>query len=322
VLILAFAAACSRQHSILDPRTPSAGRAAAIGWLMFAVAGGVFALVISLLALALLRRRARPGEGVIPEEASGTRLVVLGGIALPTVVLLILSVLTVWALAREGDAPDLRVEAIGYQYWWEFRIPGPDGEPEVVTANELHLPIDRTVEIEVRSADVIHSFWVPELGGKRDLVPGHTNRLTWKIDTPGRYRGQCAEYCGLQHAQMAFFITAEPPGDFDAWLRTEAAPASAPSAAQQRDGLAAFLAQPCAGCHTIRGTGAHGTKGPDLTHLASRQTIGAGAAPNDTGHLGGWITNAQGVKPGSLMPPIPLSPQEELDILAYLQSLR
>ncbi|MEZ5410131.1 MAG: cytochrome c oxidase subunit II [Acidimicrobiales bacterium] len=317
---------------VLDPRTPGAEKVALLTWLMLAVAAIAFVMVLGLLALGLARRRRLP--------LGAERWVVGGGLVFPAVVILALSGLTVWALDADtppaGADPALTVNVIGHQYWWEIRYQPGGGSTvsgEVVTANELVLPVDQPVQLELTSDDVVHSFWVPELGPKRDLVPGRTNHLRFTIDQAGDLRGQCAEFCGAQHARMAFLVHAVPADEFETWLANEAAPAPVPTTDSQRAGMATFQQEACSSCHAIRGVvddpagllGADRNRvviGPDLTHLAARDTLAAVTVPNDRGHLGGWIADPQSTKPGSLMPAVPLDPEQLLSLLDYLQSLR
>jgi cytochrome c oxidase subunit 2 len=270
--------------------------------------------------------RGREDAGFPRSERSGVRWIVAGGVVFPTIVLTALLFPTLRSLAavspnRSDDAP-VTVEVIGRQWWWEVRY--LDAEPSRIaeTANELRIPVGERVRIELRAADVIHSFWVPGLQGKMDMIPGRTN-VTWlQADRPGIWRGQCAEYCGLQHAKMALVVVAEPPADFSRWLARQREPAAEPA---DSAGLAAretFLASGCVLCHAVRGTAAAANAGPDLTHIGSRLTLAAGELPNTAGHLAGWIANPQALKPGSRMPAVPLAARELHAIVSYLRSLR
>ncbi|HVM39426.1 MAG TPA: cytochrome c oxidase subunit II, partial [Acidimicrobiia bacterium] len=314
--------------SALNPAGPEAERIAWLWWLMLALAGVVFVIVMGSLALGILRRRPDRTQGgdPVPDTAEGDRLspgdrrfMVGGGVLLPGVILTALGFLTVGAVdAVVEEEGDLVVEVEGVQFWWDVVYPDFD----IRTANAVHIPTGRDVTLRLGSDDVIHSFWVPELAGKRDLVPGRTNTLVLRADEPGRYRGQCAEYCGLQHANMAFEVVALPPEAFEAWVADWQDVPSPPDTAAARLGRRVFETSACAGCHTVRGTAADGTLGPDLTDLATRRWIGAGAAPNDLGHLAGWVLDAQSIKPGALMPPVELDPAELDALLAYLATLR
>jgi cytochrome c oxidase subunit 2 len=220
--------------------------------------------------------------------------------------------------APAAGSTELTVEVTGHQWFWEVRYPGTDA----VTANEIHIPAATRVELVVRTADVIHSFWVPRLNRKIDMVPGRANRIVLFADRPGRYPGRCAEFCGLQHAHMQLVVVAEPEADFRRWLSRMAEPAEEPSGASASRGGRLFLAGACAGCHTIRGTEADGDVGPDLTHLQSRSMLAAGTIPNRPPDLRRWVRDPQHVKPGTRMPRLDLEERELDDLVAYLESLR
>jgi cytochrome c oxidase subunit 2 len=315
VAILVVLTSCSGNHAVLSAHGPDAARTEALSWFMIVLATVITLFVFALLVVGLF------GDGTVRERFfTDRRLVLGGGIVLPTVVLLLLSGLTVAALRSDPASAngDLAITVVGHQYWWEVHYPGAS----VVTANEIHVPVGREVRFTLESDDVIHSFWLPALGGKTDMIPGHVNHMTLRADTPGSYRGQCAEFCGLQHAHMAFLVVAQTPAAFRHWLQQQASPAAPPTGHDATAGRAAFLSQPCAGCHQVRGTTATSTVGPDLTHLASRSTIGALMVPNDTAHLQRWIVDAPAIKPGIHMPPVPLTPVQTRDIVAYLDQLR
>lgn len=283
-------------------------------WVLFGIAVVVCAVVIGLLLWALARRRK-----ATPSAGSHERFVFALGFIIPAVILagvFGLGLRDMTVLGTPASRPALTVQVIGHQWWWEVRYPGG-----VVTANEIHIPAGRTVRLELTTADVIHSFWVPQLMPKRDLMPHQTNKVWLNADHPGRYRGQCAEYCGLQHANMAFYVIAQPGSRFDSWLADQRRRARAPLNAEQRLGRQVFVTGTCATCHTIRGTTADGKLGPDLTHVGSRGTLAAGTIPNDVGHMSGWISNSQSIKPGNKMPPQPLTPKQLHAVVAYLQSL-
>ena len=217
-------------------------------------------------------------------------------------------------------APAVTLEITGHQWWWEARYVGADPSQTFVTANEIHIPVGRPVLVKLKGADVIHSFWIPALAGKTDTIPGRTN-LTWlQADRPGTYRGQCTEYCGLQHAHMAAFVIAEAPEAFEAWRQGQLRPAP-PAAPAAASGEALFVAR-CGSCHRVRGTGAGGRLGPDLTHLMSRATLAAGVVPNTPAGLAGWIANPQALKPGARMPASGLDGVELGQVTAYLGGLK
>jgi cytochrome c oxidase subunit 2 len=290
---------------------------------MLAAAAIVFAGAIALLWLGW-RRRGEPGLPWIGEsERFNTGLVVAFGMVIPAVVLSALFVGANLVVMRDTEPPSrsataMTIVAIGHQWWWEFRYP----ESGVVTANELHIPASTSVNLEARSADVIHSFWVPELNRKIDMVPGQRNRIELYAEHAGTYRGQCAEFCGLQHANMAFNVVAEPQSGFQSWLRQEQAPAEPPQGAEAVAGMRAFMEGACASCHTISGTEARGTVGPDLTHVASRATLAALTGPNRHGFLDQWISDPQSIKPGSKMPGLELTEAQFRSLVAYLSGLR
>ena len=312
-------AACSGPSpSALDPQGPGATRVARLWWLLFWISAAVFT-VVSLLVVAALARR-RGSRDILVRRGGGESLIVIGGVLIPAVVLTAVYVVGLRDL-RAFTVPartDLTVEVTGHDWWWEVRYP----DHGVVSANEIHLPVGRPVRLVLTSRDVIHSFWVPQLTVKTDLIPGHTNTTWIQASKPGTYRGQCAEYCGLQHAKMAILVVADPPDAFAHWLATEQQPAAAAADPLAARGRLALERNSCAACHTVRGTTAGGTLGPDLTHFGGRRTIGAGTLPNTRGNLGGWIVNSQTVKPGNRMPPQPLTPDELQALLAYLESLK
>jgi cytochrome c oxidase subunit 2 len=246
-------------------------------------------------------------------------------VVFPTVVLLGLFVYVMVVLAEvDRPAPEgaLTVEVIGRQFWWEVHYYDGSGEHLLETANEIHIPVGAPVRVRLRSADVIHSFWIPRLAGKLDMIPGRTNEFSISADSSGTYRGQCAEYCGLQHAKMSMLLIAQPPEDFERWVAAQAADAPLPADSTSRYGREVFLTTACAACHAIRGTPATGEIGPDLTHVASRRTLAALAIPNTRGHMGGWIVNPQSIKPGANMPAVPLDRGQFEAVLEYMMSLR
>jgi cytochrome c oxidase subunit 2 len=289
---------------------------------MFWVCTSVFLLVMGALAIAITRGRSGAAAGTT--SATITRHVSVA-IALSIVSLLGLlfaDVMTGRALASLASPGAVGIQITGYQWWWNIEYLDADPSLRVITANELHLPVGRPIYIKLRAADVIHSFWVPTLHGKTDLVPGREN-VTWlQVDRPGIYRGQCAEYCGVQHAHMALTVVAESSDQFEQWLKSQREPAPGPGSPEAVRGLEVVERGPCAMCHTIRGTHAGARLGPDLTHFATRSTIAAGTVPNTPGYLAGWIANPQHIKPGARMPPTGLSSSDLQAVLAYLGTLR
>lgn len=318
--------------SALDPAGPRADEVASLWDLFMGVASVVWVFVVGfLLAAAVVaqRRRARATEEPLTAAPVRSRRLiraVSAAGALTVATLLALRVGSVgWstALASLEDHPDaLRIEVTGHQWWWEIEYWPDDPRRLATTANELYIPVGTPVHLELASVDVVHSFWVPSLHDKEDVSPGRKRRTWLRADQPGVYRGQCGEYCGLEHAKMAITVIAVPPSEFEAWLARQRQPAAAPATGQQRRGQAVFLGGPCAQCHAISGTSAGGRLGPDLTHLASRSTLGAGIVPNTVRHLTGWIVAPSAIKPGVRMPSTVLAAEDLHALVAYLDALR
>jgi cytochrome c oxidase subunit 2 len=303
-------------QSALSPAGPAARD---IATLTSVLAVGAVVILLAVMALLLYSARREPGP------VSAGLWVIGGGLIFPLVVLATLFVYSTRVTDAVMAPPPpgaLRIEVEGRQWWWEIRYPAGGGAL-VVAANEIHVPMGAAIDLVVTSPDVIHGFWVPSLGGKIDMMPGRPARLAVRADRPGVYRGQCAEYCGTQHAQMALVVIVEPREAFEAWLREEAAPARAPADGAPARGLEVFMAQGCGGCHAVRGTDARGDLGPDLTHVASRRTLAAGSLPNDARALRAWLAAGSALKPGNRMPSYAHLDAEALDALtAYLAGLR
>ncbi len=386
-------AACGTPDSpnYMRPAGPAADAEATLGWWLTGISVAVVVLVTAVLLVAVFRRR--PDAGADGRERPSARRALAvdaaagaksGGQAaaathgdaqrhggdkgLPwiywgtaaTVVILVGAfvgtAVTLRAASRPPSTPTLTVDVTGHMWWWEAQYRDSLPEHTFATANELHIPVGRPVRVRLRTADVIHSFWVPQLAGKTDLIPGQQNEMWLQADHAGRFRGQCAEYCGMEHAKMALYVTADPPAEYERWAAGQRAsapslvpaaitsgatgratqpvgesmPATTPVAAGAspargdslaRAGQAVFIAN-CGACHAVRGSDALGRVGPDLTHVASRATIAGGVLPNTTGNLSGWVANAQTVKPGSRMPALPLPPGDLLAVVHYLQTLR
>jgi cytochrome c oxidase subunit 2 len=282
----------------------------------------VFVLVETLLLVALVRFRHREGRAA-PKPTHGHTALEIGWTLAPAVILVLVAVPTVRTIfATAGDAPPdaLKVEVIGHQWWWEYKYPNLG----VVTANEMHVPVGRPVQVSITSADVIHSFWAPALGGKRDAIPGHVTRIAFRADSVGEYSGQCAEFCGQSHADMGLRVVVDADSAFETWVKTEQGGPAAPAPASPAErGKAVYSRSACLACHAIQGV-SPGVIGPNLTHVGSRTTIAAGLFPNDSAHLARWIADAPASKPGSLMPRMqpPLSDADIAAIVAYLQSLK
>jgi cytochrome c oxidase subunit II len=291
---------------------------------MYLAAVVTFVLVTGALLWAVFRRRdsVEPSTDLRHER----QLTNAVGAATTLTVLVIFAVLILDGVvghASTGAPPDaLRVTVTGHQWWWEVVYPGHSADEVATTANEIHIPVGRPVVLELRSSDVIHSLWTPSLGPKRDLIPRRTNTLRLQADRAGVYRGQCAEFCGAQHAKMAFVVVAEPQARFAQWLATQRAARAPPADSVTQRGEQVFLGGSCPLCHAVSGTSAGGRLGPDLSHFASRQTIAAGTRPNTRGNLAGWIVDPQSMKPGTRMPPNQLSAADLHALTTYLESLR
>ena len=310
-------------QSVLDAAGIQAERIEALWWTMFWVTTIVTAIVFAVLGWAVLRSRRQD-----PHSPAGDRrlLVYVAGGTVATIAilfgLLFVTVITSRAIASEYDEQALQIEVTAYQWWWNVEYQHPEPEQRVRTANEIHIPVGRTVGVKLLASDVIHSFWVPALHGKMDAIPGHENTLWLRADRPGLYRGQCAEYCGVQHAHMAFVVIAEPPDVFERWIQAQRTTAAQPETEQEQRGLYLVQRSACVMCHTIRGTAAGGRMGPDLTHIASRGTILAATAERTPDNLHRLIRDPQQFKPGTRMPPMHFSDDDRAAIVAYLERLR
>ncbi|MET3782151.1 cytochrome c oxidase subunit 2 [Brevundimonas sp. 1080] len=310
---------------VLDPAGPFAGPIQTVAWVLFIMAAVVMVVVAAALGIALF------GPRKWKRRVGGERLIWIAGLVFPVVVLTGLLVYGLTTTARVADAPkpgEMRVRVTGEMWWWRVAYLDGQGREIVQDANEVHIPAGQPVVFELESADVIHSFWVPRLGGKTDMIPGRRNFMRLQADAPGTYGGQCAEYCGGPHALMGLVVVAHAPDDYVAWLARQSRPAVVVPSAQGPlalidQGRNVFAASGCAACHTIRGTEANGLAGPDLTHVGSRQTLGAGILPNNQGTMAGWISDSQSLKPGNRMPSYAvLSGQDVRAVAAYLESLK
>ena len=305
------------------PDGPVAAVMADLWWLMLALGTAVFVL-FGVLLWRGLRHDPGPGpdeDGDRAGDAGARRWLVGGGVVLPVVVIGIVFAATVAAMRATPTGEDtdgMVVDVTGHRWWWQVEYP----QHGITSANEIHVPTGQPVTFRLTSADVIHSFWIPALGGKMDLLPEDVNTLVLQADRPGRYDGDCAEFCGLQHARMGLTLVAHPPAEFERWVAAHADPATAPTRAAARRGQEVFMGADCARCHTIAGTAASGDEGPDLTHLASRLTLGAGVLENTPSNLRDWIRDPQAFKPGIEMPPFDLDEDRLDDLVTYLQGLR
>ena len=323
IAIVAALTACgacapSSAPSVLDPKGLGARRIEGLWWLMFWISVAVFAVVVAFLAVAFLRGHSKQPR--LSEARWGGPFVVVSGIVAPSLILagvFVVSLNDMMELSTPPQEPGLTIDVIGHDWWWEARY--EDGG--AVTANEIHIPTGEAVQLRLTTDDVIHSFWVPQLQAKTDLISGEVNNMWIQADEPGRYRGQCAEFCGLQHANMIFYIVADEPNEFESWLANEASEAAEPANAGASRGESVFLQSSCAGCHAVRGTEADSDLGPDLTHLAQRETIASGVLDNTRSELAQWIIDPQSAKPGAIMPPTELSSADLNALLDYLESL-
>ncbi len=325
------------QHdlSIFSPASPPAESIRILSVLVFVITGLIFLVVEGILIYLILRSRRRVVDDTKePPQLYGSMPIEIAWTAAPALIVFILTLVvarSLWEVRADipkprADSPALFVTAIGHQWWWEYRYETYDGNDlGFTTANELHVPasepgVARPVYLTLKSADVCHSFWVPRLAGKTDLIPGRVNAMWFQAEEKGLFLGQCAEYCGTQHAYMLLRVVVESPDDFTRWTEGQRAPAV--EAAGAAEGKAVFLSQSCVNCHRIRGTPANGTYAPDLTHLMSRDTLAAGMVPNTAEQLRRWIDDPQPVKPGCLMPAFGLAARERDLLLDYLRTLR
>lgn len=305
---------------VLDPAGPFAASITTLSWILFGMGVAVLGLVLVALWIALT------GSDKLRARIGGTKIVWIAGIALPVVVLTALLIygLTLTRTLRTPSAPsDLHVRVTGEMWWWRVDYLDPDGAVHMVDANEIHIPVGRTVTVELEASDVIHSFWVPRLSGKIDMIPGRRNRLRMQADEPGVYAGQCAEYCGGAHALMGFLVVAHAPEDYARWKAERERSAPQPSGELAMRGQQLFLDNGCGACHRIAGSPANGLAGPDLTYVGSRRSLGAGILPNNRGTMIGWIGDSQAIKPGNRMPAYSTLSGEELTAIAsYLETRR
>lgn len=317
-------------HNVQLPAGPQAAMLFDLWLAMLVVCAIVFVCVIGALAWGVWRAP-RATEKTVPDMASHARRELRGrryvgyGVAASTVLLfalLVASFLTDRAIARLPLVGAVHIELTAHQFWWEVRYDPHDPALTFATANEMHVPVGRPVLLTLRADDVIHSFWVPSLDGKKDLIPGHESTFAFRADKVGIYRGQCAEFCGYQHAHMTLYVIADEPAHYDRWIRSQRQPAAAPTTNEQRRGRELVLGSTCGMCHAIGGTEAQGNRAPDLTHVASRLTLGAGVMENDDASRIGWIADAQKIKPGVNMPPQAFKHDDLVAMSAYLGALQ
>ena len=312
-------------HSALHPAGIHAAQILKLGWLFLGVSGVVYLLVIGVLVVGLVRRRGAAAGGT-PLTGGERKSLLWVGIATGFTTIIVVGLAVSDFLTRrvlETDTGDpLNVRITGHQWWWDIEYEAPVPAERIHTANELHIPVGRPIRLELTSQDVIHSFWVPNLHGKRDLIPGRNTTITVVADRPGHYEGQCAEFCGFQHANMRITVDAESPDAFAAWKTAQLQSAREPTTDEQRRGREIFEHSQCVMCHAVQGTAAGGSIGPDLTHLASRRYIAAGALPNGKSSLEGWIADPPAHKPGTIMPSSAFAAADLAALTDYLASLR
>lgn len=323
---------CSGNQAALDPRGLQASRLSGLWWIFFTVTVVVYVAVMAVLLTSLFRRKhstAHDKPDVIPDNQRESRAgnVVKASVGI-TLVALFALMITSFRTGRAIDTlsntkPDIAIKVIGHQWWWEIQYED-DANPSnnITTANEIHVPVGQPVKVMLESNDVIHSLWMPNMHGKRDLIPIHPTTMYFQADTPGMYWGQCAEFCGYQHAKMRFWVVAEPQEQFDNWIAARRATPPEPADAVTSRGLEIFKTSVCAQCHTIQGTGTNGRVGPDLTHVASRPYIAAGSYKTTYEHLGEWITDPQSVKPGIAMPMNQYSDEDLNALVTYIETLK
>ena len=315
-------------HSAFDPASPQARLVAHLWWWMFGVGSAVWVVVIATMLLSLRSRRAVRGADELMQAEPGvdTRVErVVKGAVLVTVLILVGFLAFDFSIGRmlaQQPTNPLTIELTGHQWWWEVQYTNPDLSKRIVTANEMHVPVGQPVRFTLKSSDVIHSFWAPNLSGKRDLIPGYQSTMWFTADTAGRYRGQCAEFCGLQHAKMAFTIVAEPKAQYDAWYNAATNSPPPPTDSTLLYGERVFMSAGCAVCHTIGGTEARATIGPNLTHFKSRALIASGTLANTRENVARWVMNPRLIKPGTEMPPSPLNTVQLNALVAYLETLK
>lgn len=367
IALTALRASAELPASIFSPHSTPATEVNQLSWFVLAITGGIFVGVSSLLLYAVVRFRQRPGDDAEPPQVFGSMQIELSWTIIPILIIVVLFLTTARVLFSVQDRPEpknaLNVVVIGHQFWWEFRYP----EYNIVTANELHVPLSSTANprptyLKLTSADVMHSFWVPQLNGKTDVLPNRVNEMWIDPQAPGMYVGQCAQFCGAQHAKMLLRVYVDTPEKFAEWVKNQqrtqpeltnvspslvsspnpgtdnpsAAPPNSPATRggvmentsldpaklDARAGQYVFEHESCISCHTVAGTVANGRYGPDLTHLMSRETLGAGAASMSPGNLEAWIADPNRFKPGCLMPAMHLSDRQNAQITAYLQTLK
>lgn len=327
--LLLLLGGCTVVQSTLNASGPAADRIESMQWWML-----ILFCVATLVMWVLYVWAAKKNPGTLEEHApvdtgGGQGWVVYGGMLIPLVILfalfagglVLMQSFPIHNPSHSDTPPNILV--IGHQWWWEVHYLGDPSGPKFTTANEIHIPVNQPVTLELETADVIHSFWIPALHGKVDMIPGHPNFIRIEANHAGAYQGQCSSYCGKEHALMRLLVIADPPAQYQAWLKVQSQPGSDPAAPQAIQGKQLFTSGPCGACHTVRGTEASGTIGPDLTHIGGRQYLASNVYPNNDAYLAAWIIHAQSLKPGALMPDLPVfNGQQLLEVVAYLRQLK
>jgi len=332
-ICLQLTGCAGHQQSAVDPAGPPSGNIAGLWWFFLWLLTAIFVIVLAMTLVALLRTpRSVEQESVKsthrpPQETEAKLTRVVAGATIATIaILFVLLVTSIGTGKGISELPHkekgMTIEVTGNQWWWHVRYANDDPSRVLETANEIHIPVGRPIMIRGMSNDVIHSFWIPNLNGKRDLIPSRVTTEWIQADHPGVFRGQCAEFCGLQHAHMALWVIAEPEAQFNAWMNRQLQAAAPPSDPVKQHGQQVFLDHACVYCHAIRGTTASGQVAPDLTHFASRRSIAAGTLPNTIGNLGGWILDPQSIKPGNHMATIAVNSNDLQPLLEYIESLK
>jgi cytochrome c oxidase subunit 2 len=319
VLTAVALAGCSRRSpSMLDTHSPEGYRLSTLTWFLMITGGAVYVIVAGFVVTGLLRGRHH--REARPQPRVEHRMLMAGGLVVPVIILATLAVVTVHTVdaLRPAGADGVQITVTAEQWWWRIQYPAD----HIETSNEIHVPVGRPVSITLMSVDVVHSFWVPQLNGKTDVIPGQTNHLSFTATRAGEYRGQCAEFCGIAHAKMAFLVVADSPSDYAAWVSQHQTQGASPTSDLASKGRDLFVNSSCAGCHTVAGTQAVGTFGPNLTHIGSNRYIAAGTLPNTPESMAQWLAHTDDVKPGVKMPQIDLTNDQVQSLVAYLEELR
>jgi cytochrome c oxidase subunit 2 len=318
--------ACTGWQSALDPQGPDARHLADLFWIFTAVVTAVWVLTMLVVLGALRRRRPAGADPLATDPATERRMTTVTATAVGVTALTVLALTGITYATQKRlystHVPGLTIRVIGHQWWWEVRYEHAEASQVFTTANEIHIPVGEPVTVKLNSSDVIHSFWVPTLFGKQDNITGRENEIQFTADREGIYRGQCAEFCGTQHAHMSMLVVAKPREEFERWRVQQIKAADPPADPDRKRGQEVFLSKPCVMCHSVRGTQAGGKIAPDLTHIGSRQQIAAATLPMSRGNLAAWIVDPQGIKPGVHMPLIKLDPEEVDPLVSYLEGLK